>query len=63
MTSRIEKKRKDCLKKNRFDCSDYQCEHYDICGKESEEAFKEEWENLERKRREEVEAIRKIIGD
>ena len=63
MTSEIEKKRKDCLERNKFDCSDYHCEHYDICGKESVEALKEEWENLERKRKEEEKAIRKIIGD
>jgi len=61
MTSKVEKKRKDCLEKNRFDCDDYHCEHYDTCIKESKDALKEEWENLRRKGREEERAIRKII--
>jgi len=58
---KIEETRKNCLIKNKFSCDDYHCMHYEICKKESEEAFKEEWENLMRKRREEEEAIKEII--
>ena len=61
MTSKVEKKRKGCLEENKFDCDDYHCEYYDICRKESIDAFKEEWENLRRKSKEEEKAIRKII--
>ena len=61
--TKSEIKRMECLEKNEFNCEDIHCIFYKLCERDSIDAFKEEWENLKRKKQEELNAIKQLLGE
>lgn len=57
----MKKIRMECLERNEFNCDDYHCIYYYICQEDMKEAWKDVYENIKRKKREEEKAIKTIL--